>query len=242
MEILAFPRAFGGCLPPKRTDRKIPTPVRRSQPKKTPPLRRPRKTSPRIRPINPNSAGLRDPIPPKHARQTTSIGASLCAVLRRDPRPQAPAARLPSDSIATAARSSPILRGHHRRESLIFADEDTRTQTHKDGRQDSRIALDVIQAPKRDLGDGALRTERSGMGGDQTTSPNKPRGAPRADDWRVLNGIFLGAAFGRAVGGFAGALRAAHQGLQSLQPMAKGWRFAHCAVAAKAIDGAGVTP
>jgi transposase len=33
--------------------------------------------------------------------------------------------------------------------------------------------------------------------------PNKPRGVPRVDDRRVLNGIFLGVAFSGAMGGFA---------------------------------------
>lgn len=55
--------------------------------------------------------------------------------------------------------------------------------------------------------------------------PDKPRGVPRVDDRRVLNGIFLGAALGRARGRLAGAARPAHDGLQSLQPSAEGWRL-----------------
>jgi len=50
--------------------------------------------------------------------------------------------------------------------------------------------------------------------------PNKPRGVPRVDDRRVLNGYFLGPALGLPVGRRAGALRSADDGLQSVQPLA----------------------
>jgi len=50
--------------------------------------------------------------------------------------------------------------------------------------------------------------------------PNKPRGVAKVDDRRVLNGIFhhLRSAVGRS----AGEIRALHDGLQPLQPLAKG--------------------
>ena len=46
--------------------------------------------------------------------------------------------------------------------------------------------------------------------------PWKSRGVLRTDHWRVLNGIFLGAAFRRALGQSAGAKRPAHDLLQPL--------------------------
>jgi transposase len=51
--------------------------------------------------------------------------------------------------------------------------------------------------------------------------PNKPRGVPRVDDRRVLNGIFLGAADGRAMAGIAERVRAAHDLLQPLRALAQ---------------------
>ncbi len=46
--------------------------------------------------------------------------------------------------------------------------------------------------------------------------PNKPRGVPRQDDRRGLNGIFWVLRSGRAVARPAGALRAIHDLLQQL--------------------------
>jgi transposase len=40
--------------------------------------------------------------------------------------------------------------------------------------------------------------------------PNKPRGVPRVDDRRVLNGIFWILRFGRTLAGPAGYLRSSH--------------------------------
>src|SRR3954452_13382468 len=54
--------------------------------------------------------------------------------------------------------------------------------------------------------------------------PNKPRGVPRVNDRRVLNGFFVGIAVGSSVGRFAGALWAANDHLQSLQSLAEGRR------------------
>jgi hypothetical protein len=44
----------------------------------------------------------------------------------------------------------------------------------------------------------------------QPLLPNKPRGVPRVDDRRVLNGIVLAAAHRRALGRHSGALRPAY--------------------------------
>ncbi len=55
--------------------------------------------------------------------------------------------------------------------------------------------------------------------------PNKPLGVPRVDDRRVLNGIFWVLRSGAPWGDLPGALRPEHDGLQSLQPTAEGWRL-----------------
>ncbi len=47
--------------------------------------------------------------------------------------------------------------------------------------------------------------------------PNKPRGVPRADDRKVLNGIYWRLRTGLALGRYPGALRAADDLLQSLR-------------------------
>jgi len=52
--------------------------------------------------------------------------------------------------------------------------------------------------------------------------PNKPRGMPRADDRRVLNGIFLGAAVRGALARRPGALRPPHDLLQWLRAVTQG--------------------
>ena len=52
------------------------------------------------------------------------------------------------------------------------------------------IARRVIQAPKPEYSSYALRTQRSRMGAIKSMLPNKPRGVPRVNDRRVLNGIF----------------------------------------------------
>src|ERR1700704_2463072 len=56
----------------------------------------------------------------------------------------------------------------------------------------------------------------------QPLLPNKPRGVPRVDDRRVLNGIFWRR---RAVGRHSGALRAPHDLREPLQPLAAGGRL-----------------
>lgn len=64
------------------------------------------------------------------------------------------------------------------------------------------------------------------MAGDPAASlPNKPRGVPRVDDRRVLNGIFWVLRSRRILVRSAGALRPAHDDLQPLQPMEEGWRL-----------------
>ena len=47
--------------------------------------------------------------------------------------------------------------------------------------------------------------------------PNKPRGVPRVDDRKVLNGIF----WRLRAGGNSGTLRSAHDLLQPLRPVAE---------------------
>jgi hypothetical protein len=47
----------------------------------------------------------------------------------------------------------------------------------------------------------------------QPLLPNKPRGVPRVDDRRVLNGIFFILSFWQCLGGPAGALRALYDGV-----------------------------
>ena len=59
----------------------------------------------------------------------------------------------------------------------------------------------------------------------QPLLPNKPRGVPRVDDRRVLNGIFWRLRTGRAVGRHSGALRALHDLREPLQPLAAGRAF-----------------
>src|SRR3954464_9693828 len=54
--------------------------------------------------------------------------------------------------------------------------------------------------------------------------PNKPRGVPRVNDRRVLNGIFWVLRSGARWADFAGALWAANDHLQSLQSLAEGRR------------------
>ena len=53
--------------------------------------------------------------------------------------------------------------------------------------------------------------------------PNKPRGVPRVDDRRVLNGIFWRLRTGCALGRYSGALRTPYDLRQSLQSLAQGW-------------------
>jgi hypothetical protein len=55
--------------------------------------------------------------------------------------------------------------------------------------------------------------------------PNKPRGIPRVDDRRVLNGIFWVPRVGSAVAGPAGNLRTLYDLLQSVRPLAAGVRL-----------------
>jgi transposase len=55
--------------------------------------------------------------------------------------------------------------------------------------------------------------------------PNKPRGVPRVNDRRVLNGIFLGAALRSTVARSAGHLWPVHHLLQSLRALATGGRL-----------------
>jgi transposase len=54
--------------------------------------------------------------------------------------------------------------------------------------------------------------------------PNKPRGVPRVDDRRVLNGIFWVLRSGAPWRGPAGALWPTHHLLQPLRAMAEGER------------------
>ena len=54
--------------------------------------------------------------------------------------------------------------------------------------------------------------------------PNKPRGVPRVDDRRVLNGIFW-ALVGCTVARSAQHLRTVYHLLQSLRSLAAGWRL-----------------
>ena len=62
----------------------------------------------------------------------------------------------------------------------------------------------------------------------QPLLPDKPRGVPRVDDRRVLNGI----SDGSALGGHSGAVWPAHHLREPLQPLAQGRRlgpaFANC--------------
>ena len=51
--------------------------------------------------------------------------------------------------------------------------------------------------------------------------PNKPRGVPRVDDRRVLNGILWVLRSGGPVAGPSGALRAVYDLLQPVQPLAR---------------------
>ena len=61
----------------------------------------------------------------------------------------------------------------------------------------------------------------------QPLLPNKPRGVPRVDDRRVLNGIFwhlLAASHGCALGGHSGTLWSPHDLREPFQPVAPGRR------------------
>jgi len=55
--------------------------------------------------------------------------------------------------------------------------------------------------------------------------PNKPRGVPRVNDRRVLNGIFLGPPIWSTVARPARQLRSVHDLLQSLRSLATSWRL-----------------
>jgi hypothetical protein len=55
--------------------------------------------------------------------------------------------------------------------------------------------------------------------------PNKPRGVPRGDDRRVLNGIFWVLRSGPFAARPAGGLWSPHDLLQSLRSLAAGWRL-----------------
>jgi hypothetical protein len=55
--------------------------------------------------------------------------------------------------------------------------------------------------------------------------PNKPRGVPRVNDRRVLNGIFLGLAIWGTMARPAGQLRSVHHLLQSLCSLATSGRL-----------------
>ena len=55
--------------------------------------------------------------------------------------------------------------------------------------------------------------------------PNKPRGVPRVNDRRVLNGIFLGLAIWRAMARPAAGVRPIHHLLQSLRSLATSGRL-----------------
>jgi transposase len=57
--------------------------------------------------------------------------------------------------------------------------------------------------------------------------PNKPRGVPRVNDRRVLNGIFLDIAVRRTMARSASRLRALHDLLQSIRSLANGWHLGH---------------
>ena len=50
--------------------------------------------------------------------------------------------------------------------------------------------------------------------------PNKPRGIPRVDDRRILNGYLLGLAFRRTMARSARQLRSPYDLLQSLRSLA----------------------
>lgn len=51
--------------------------------------------------------------------------------------------------------------------------------------------------------------------------PTKVRGVKRVDDRRVLNGIFWRLRTGGSLGGYSGAIRAAHNLRKPVQPMAQ---------------------
>jgi transposase len=55
--------------------------------------------------------------------------------------------------------------------------------------------------------------------------PNKPRGVPRVNDRRVLNGIFWVLRSGAPLARSAGQLRPVHHLLQSLRSLATGGRL-----------------
>ena len=55
--------------------------------------------------------------------------------------------------------------------------------------------------------------------------PNKPRGVPRVNDRRVLNGIFWIFAIRRAMARSARDLWPLYDLLQSLRSLGKGWRL-----------------
>ena len=55
--------------------------------------------------------------------------------------------------------------------------------------------------------------------------PNKPRGVPRVDDRRVLNGIFWALRTGSPWARSARALWPSHHCLQPLQPLGQGRRL-----------------
>ena len=55
--------------------------------------------------------------------------------------------------------------------------------------------------------------------------PNKPRGVPRVDDRRVLNGIFWVLRSGAPWRDLPERYGPAHHLLQSLRAMAEGWRL-----------------
>ena len=55
--------------------------------------------------------------------------------------------------------------------------------------------------------------------------PNKPRGVPRVDDRRVLNGIFWCLRSGAPWADMPPRYGPAHHDLQPLQPLAEGWRL-----------------
>ena len=55
----------------------------------------------------------------------------------------------------------------------------------------------------------------------QPLLPNKPRGVPRVDDRRVLNGIYWRMRTGSPWGGYPRTLRPGDDVLQSLRPLAE---------------------
>ena len=55
--------------------------------------------------------------------------------------------------------------------------------------------------------------------------PNKPRGIPRVDDRRILNGIFWAPALRRTMARSARQLRSPDDLLQSLRSLAAVWRL-----------------